>query len=274
MMHPIERLRYIARAGDEPAASLASEAAYTLAELSCYEPSAVLTACRRLLERHPSCGPLWWVGANLAATGDAFETGRRAGGELCSDPTPDRLASALKSTIPGGEAVVLGVPVDVALEGLCRARPYELRVVGDGHELRRAIRSVSYVSDTRDAPDVVGYASGDEERAVEGAAVVIVEALAAGAGGCLLERSAADLVEVAGDSGVPVWALAGLGRALPAAIFQAAVDRSSDSDREEVAVVDFAAFTLAITPEGSIAPQALAEAATCPAGTELLRKVV
>ena len=57
-MHPIERLRWIARAEDEPAASLGSEAAWTLAELAEQEPNALLTACRRLLDRHPACGPL------------------------------------------------------------------------------------------------------------------------------------------------------------------------------------------------------------------------
>ena len=56
-MHPIERLRWIARAEDEPAASLGSEAAWTLAELAEQEPTALLTACRRLLDRHPSLRP-------------------------------------------------------------------------------------------------------------------------------------------------------------------------------------------------------------------------
>lgn len=273
MMHPIERLRYIARAyDDEPAAALASEAAYTLAELSRYEPSAVLTACRRLLEAHPSCGPLWWVGANLAAAGDALEAGRHAGAELCSDPTADRLAAALRSSVAGGDVVVLGVPVDLALEGLHRSKPYRLRVLGEAFDLRRAIRALAV---SGESGDVVGYSGGDEDEAVTGASVVLVEVLAAGAAGCLVDPSAVYLVDAARAAGVPVWALAGVGRALPAPMFEAAVERSTlDPDRPVAAVVGLDAFSLAICPDGTARPQSLAVAFTCPPGLELLRKVV
>jgi len=104
-MHPIERLRWIARAEDEPAASLASEAAWTLAELAQQEPTALLTACRRLLDRHPACGPMWWVSARLAAADDPVEVARRAAAELCSDTTPDRLAKALRASLTATDVV-------------------------------------------------------------------------------------------------------------------------------------------------------------------------
>ena len=58
---------------------LAAEAAWTLAELAEAEPAALLTACRRLLERHPDCGPLWWTAARLVSADDALEEGRLAG---------------------------------------------------------------------------------------------------------------------------------------------------------------------------------------------------
>ena len=64
-MHPIERLRYVARAGWAPPAVLAAEAAWALGDLALHEETAVLPACRRLLDRHPGCGPLWWVAALL-----------------------------------------------------------------------------------------------------------------------------------------------------------------------------------------------------------------
>ena len=66
MMHPIERLRHVARAGDMDASLLAEEAAIALGGLA-FEPRALVPATRRLLEFHPSCAPLWWVCAELLA---------------------------------------------------------------------------------------------------------------------------------------------------------------------------------------------------------------
>jgi len=90
-VHPIERLRYVARAGWAPPAVLAAEAAWALGDLAVHEEAAVLPACRRLLDRHPGCGPLWWVAARILTAGDAVEEAERCAHELESDRTPDRL---------------------------------------------------------------------------------------------------------------------------------------------------------------------------------------
>ncbi|HLM95667.1 MAG TPA: hypothetical protein VK283_05085 [Acidimicrobiales bacterium] len=90
-MHPIERLRYVARAGWAPPAVLAAEAAWALGDLALHEESAVVPACRRLLDRHPGCGPLWWVAARILTAGDAAEEAERCADALESDPTSDLL---------------------------------------------------------------------------------------------------------------------------------------------------------------------------------------
>ncbi|MHB8593461.1 MAG: hypothetical protein ACYDB3_03900 [Acidimicrobiales bacterium] len=94
-MHPIERLRYVARAGWAGPAELGAEAAWALAELTEHEPAAVLPACRRLLERNPSCGPLWWVAARLITAGDCVAEAERCAGLLEDDPTARQLEDAL-----------------------------------------------------------------------------------------------------------------------------------------------------------------------------------
>lgn len=94
-MHPIERLRYVARAGWAGPGALGAEAAYALAELAEHEPAAVLPACRRLLERNPSCGPLWWVAARLCTAGDLVAEAERCAEELDDDPTEELLDAAL-----------------------------------------------------------------------------------------------------------------------------------------------------------------------------------
>jgi hypothetical protein len=56
-VHPIERLRYVARAGHTDPTMVAVEAALALADLP-DEPGVLLTSVRRLIDFHPSCGPL------------------------------------------------------------------------------------------------------------------------------------------------------------------------------------------------------------------------
>jgi hypothetical protein len=101
-VHPIERLRYVARAGWAPPALLASEAAWALADLAHHEAHAVLPACRRLLDRHPGCGPLWWVAARVLTAGDpAVEA------EWCADALDqDVTAELLAEELGGGRRVV------------------------------------------------------------------------------------------------------------------------------------------------------------------------
>jgi len=94
-VHPIERLRYVARAGWGAPAVLAAEAAWALGDLALHEEHAVLPACRRLLDRHPGCGPLWWVAARILTSGDAAEEAERCADALESDPTLDLLREDL-----------------------------------------------------------------------------------------------------------------------------------------------------------------------------------
>jgi hypothetical protein len=74
---------------------LAAEAAWALGDLALHESSAVLPACRRLLDRHPGCGPLWWVAARMLTAGDPVEEAERCAELLESDPTSDLLREAL-----------------------------------------------------------------------------------------------------------------------------------------------------------------------------------
>ena len=57
-MHPIERLRYVARAAGEGSTLLACEAAGALAAFAS-DPAGLVTACRRLVDRQPTAGPIW-----------------------------------------------------------------------------------------------------------------------------------------------------------------------------------------------------------------------
>jgi len=74
---------------------LASEAAWALAELIEQEPPAAVPACRRLLERHPSSGPMWWVAARVLGARDPVAEAEACGDELQEDDSADHLDEAL-----------------------------------------------------------------------------------------------------------------------------------------------------------------------------------
>lgn len=110
-MHAIERLRWVAGTRWAPAGELAAEAAWALAELAADEPVAVLPACRRLLDRHPGCGPLWWVAATVLTSPDAVAEATRCADLLLEDPTEDLLPEAVPAA---SRAVRRGSLADVA----------------------------------------------------------------------------------------------------------------------------------------------------------------
>ncbi|MHB1987188.1 MAG: hypothetical protein ACYCSF_04260 [Acidimicrobiales bacterium] len=216
-MHPIERLRFIAQATGEPPQLIAEEAAWTLGELGAEDPAAVLTASRRLVERHPTCGPLWWVCAHLVACGDPVGTARRLTAELESDPTADRLAGALKAAVTRADILCATSPAALLGQALTRRGGHTVRLVAGYQSLRRELRELGSLAD-----DATGYEVEEAEQALEGAAVLLVEPCIAASSGLLVAPGTASVVELAGQASVDVWALVGAGRLLSDELAEAA----------------------------------------------------
>src|SRR5258708_6271870 len=105
-MHPIERLRYVARADGAGPSLLVQEAAGALSGFA-DDPVALVTACRRLVDRHPTAGPMWWLAARILASGDPRSEAWAAAEQLDDDPTDQVLAAHLPPDIA---VVVLGWP--------------------------------------------------------------------------------------------------------------------------------------------------------------------
>ena len=87
-MHPIERLRYVARAGAVDPVDLAAEAARALGAFD-GDPVGLVAAARRLVARHPTAGPLWWTCNRVLVAAEPMAEARRAAAELTDDPTSD-----------------------------------------------------------------------------------------------------------------------------------------------------------------------------------------
>ncbi|MDG2112825.1 MAG: hypothetical protein P8N02_09455 [Actinomycetota bacterium] len=219
-MHPIERLRYVARAGGVDQTALAREAADALASLT-DDPAELVTACRRILHRHGVAGALWYMSARVLTSTDPMMAAWDVADELSNDPTGDQVAAELPHD---AAVVVLGWP-DIAAEGLHRRGDLEVRVIdayGEGGGLARRLMQ-------RDV-DVVEVPLTGLGQACASADVVLVEAAAAGPSGLVAASGSLAAASVAQASGVSVWAAVPRGRALPEPLFTALLGRLADSD--------------------------------------------
>ena len=110
-MHPIERLRYVARSSGADQVALVSETAGSLAAFR-DDPAGRVMACRRMLARHPTSGPLWWMSSRVCTAPDPL---REARGTAVEELERDRTARELSLAVPDDATVcVLGWPELVA----------------------------------------------------------------------------------------------------------------------------------------------------------------
>jgi hypothetical protein len=265
-MHPIEHLRYVARATGFDPAVVAAEAAEALAEMARIQPAGLVPACRRLIERHLAAGPVWWLSARMLRDDDPVAAGRRAAYEL----EQDRTAAVLADALPDSATVVLVGWPDVASEALRRRGDVEVLVVdwaSEGEQLVRRLRD-------RGSDAVLVNESGVGPAAVV-ADVVIVEALAAGPAGVLAAPGSMAAAAVAAHQQVPVWAVTGVGRLLPGPLWDALLARLDESGVEpwdrSVEVVPASLLTTIVGPDGCDEPAQGLLKATCPPAPELFR---
>jgi hypothetical protein len=261
-MHPIERLRYVARAGAVDQGELVREAAAALSGLS-DDPGGLIMSCRRLLVRHPTAGALWHLCARLLTAGDLRAEAWNVTEDLEHDATPGHLARLLpdEATI-----TVVGYP-ELAALALPRRGDVEVLAVdarGDGTALARRLRGADV--EAVDVPDA-GVAA-----AVAASDVVVLEASCHGPTGFVAPTGSRAAAAVARQAGIPVWLVVGAGRALPSRFWDAAIaDLGGDEPweaAEEQVPLDL--VDRAVGPDGGRAATDLASRADCAPVAELL----
>ncbi len=207
----MERLRSVARATGAGPGLLVQEAAGAIGALG-DDPSGLVTACRRLVERHPAVGPMWWLASRVLCAADPMAEAWRASAELDADPTAGLLCAA----VPEDASVVLVGWPEQAVDGLRRRGDVEILLVSSGGEsaglARRLRRADLVVEDVGDAG--LGAAVADAD-------LVILEAGALGPGSFVAAPGSRAAAAVARAAGIPVWVMAGVGRALPARMWRA-----------------------------------------------------
>ena len=261
-MHPMERLRMVARASGEDPGLLAREAAAALAGCA-DDPRALVMACRRLVERQSASGPLWWLAARVVASPDPGTEAWRSAEALRRDETPAVVAASLPDDVV---VTVLGWPEQVteALRIRGDARVLVVDALGDGSPLVAALDRAG--SEAALVPEAgIGAA-------VASSSLVLLDASAVGPGGFLAVTGSRAAAAVAYTEQIPVWVVAGAGRILPERLWAAMVERVTalghpwDADWE---VVPIELATAVIGPEGLLAPAEAMDRVDCPDAPEL-----
>ena len=266
-VHPIEHLRYVARAQGVDPTSLVEETAHALGSLR-FDPSGLVVACRRIVERHPFTGPLWWLCANISTSAEPFEAVWELADEIRSDPTGAELAAVIPDE---ATVVTIGDP-DVTGAGLIRRGDIRVVALDAGNTATSFVRRME-----RYDVDVEPVDSGVAGVVVHHADVVLIEALAVDSGRAVVPAGSSTIAAAALAWGTPVWLVAGVGRRLPSGFIDAMVAKvtsmSDDGDPWDldVEVLPTSMFTHVIGPHGKVPMGPPAIVAECPMAHELLR---
>ena len=86
----MEYLRHVSGAQGADAGDLVHESAWALGAMAS-DPQALVLIVRRLVEKHPTCAPLWWLGAHTLTALDPAARLRGIIDEYANDPTASHL---------------------------------------------------------------------------------------------------------------------------------------------------------------------------------------
>jgi len=263
-VHPIERLRFVARASGVSGQLLATETAEALASFL-GDPAGLQIACQRILSRQPTSGALVWLAAQVLAAPD----GRKALSQSVDQLEDDGTDAALRYALPDDACLVVAGWPD-AFSGALRGR-HDLRIfiVGDDSYIDRR---VDQLIDADYNADVVGWSGVGQ--VVAQATHVLIGATAVGPTNLITEHGALSAMASAAHWNVPVWCTAPVGSSLPERMYEGLTRRWHEStsddrwdrDHEEVPVELVTAF---VTPAGLHEVGARALPTSCPIVPEL-----
>ena len=263
-MHPIERLRYVARSTGAPQDLLVAETASALLTFR-DDHSGLVTACRRIVSRQLSSGAIWWLTSRMLCANDPLSEARAAVEEIESDTTSRKLAAALADdvtvAVAGWQTVVAG--------GLARRGDVEVLVIDVLGEAGSFCRHLA----TRDVDAVEVQLSG-LGAACAAADLVILEASAVGPDGFLGVAGTRAAAAVARSAGVPVWLVVGVGRVLPARVWDALLGRLDLADEPWDADDELVPLSLVdhvVGPAGLESVEDMARRCDCPIAPELFK---
>ena len=214
-MHPIEHLRHVARSRSLDDAELVREAAIGLGSIDTDGPDLVV-ACRRIVERHPEVGALWWLCARLLVSDAPGRLAWRIAEEIGSDRTPRVVARELPER---ATVLTIGWPA-VAGSGLVRRGDVRVLCADSRHRASGFVRQLERADVECDLVEPESLA-----RAAAVADLVLLDVVAATPSRILAPIGSHVVAAVAATVDTPVWCVFGLGRRLPVEYVDAIAQR-------------------------------------------------
>lgn len=264
-VHPIERLRYVARASDGDQRMLVRETAGAIRGLQ-FEPAGLVIACRRIVERHATSGPLWWFCSSLLTSAHPFDAAYELASAIECDPTPDHLYDHIADD---ATVCVVGWP-DLAGDAIMRRGDIRVLAIDADDEGTTFVRRLRRADIDAEVVPATGVAA-----AVVAADLVLIEAMATGPADVLAASPSRAAASVAWCSEVPAWLVVGRGRRLPEQLFTTMALRLADRRvpwEAEAEPLPLALFSTIVGPGGfGDAAHVDALAAECGAALELVR---
>lgn len=260
---------------------LAHEAARVLSVMGT-DSLGLVTSCRRLIDRHPAAGALWWTCARLIDARDPRAEGQRTADLFADAVADDPVVDALALDLPDG-AVVAVVPdpaggSDVVADLGARRDDLTLSeepdvddpwvvddlLAADLHVDEARVDETppgetppgETVADATPADDQVPRPPGDHGAERIRPRILVVEAAAIGSRNALVRSGTAAAIGAVRARGGAAWLAAGPGRHLPPPLFDLVAERNRDDE-----VLDRSAVDRTVEPW----------AEPCPCPPELLR---
>ena len=238
----------VARAAGEGPALVAQEAAGALVAFG-DDPAGLVTACRRLVDRQPTSGPIWWLAARVLCSSEPAQEAWRAVEALQDDRTPEEVAAAPPD---GAVVTVVGLGEHTG-DALVRRGDLEVLLVDNDTVEPHLIRRLQRTDTVLDAVPASGLGA-----AVTASDIVVFEASAMGPGAMVAPAGARAAAAVARHAGLPVWAVAGVGRVLPGRLWEALVARLEEDDEPWLAAEELVPAELVdnVVGPGGVRPTA------------------
>ncbi len=225
----------------------------------------LVTSCMRIVERHPASGSLWWLASRVLTAADPVAEFSQVLAQAEGDRTEQHLADAL----PADSTVcVIGWP-DLASDALVRRGDVSVLVVDAAGEGASFVNRLQRSDVDAECVSMSGAAA-----AASAADLVLVEVSACGADGVLATSGSRAAAAVAYCSEIPVWAVAGVGRRLPAPMWAAVLGRLDAAGSPwdlDIEFVPAGTISHVVGPNGVVAGTGDLGRPECPVAPELLR---
>ncbi|MEM7092821.1 MAG: hypothetical protein AAF567_07455 [Actinomycetota bacterium] len=263
-MHPIERLRYVARASHVPPKYLVRETAMALSDFV-GDDAVLLISCKRILDRQPSAAPLVWLVAHALGAPNPVSALWQAAEEIEDDKTH----AAVGYELPDDASIAV-IGWSDWLEGLLRSRgDLSLVVIDiDGEaefELEQSVDPDQHWICVD--PSGAGQALGEATHVLLG-----LDAL--GPELSIARQGALSLAATAKQRGLPVWAVAPTGVALPDRMYGGLARRWHESEHapiweRAVEEIETRLFDRVATHRGVVGAEDAMRMSGCPIVPEL-----